>query len=433
MHDIGIVGAMVYQEGVFIKRNLYIDDGRISDICVQRKTANIEYDYSGLQIIPGLIDPHVHFQLEVGGLFSADDFVAGGYAAAKGGVTTVLDFTRPVATATELQDAYEKRMLEAHQCPIDYGFHLTLGDFHGDIETLVRHAKALGMGSVKVFTTYAASKRKISEAVLTHLLDLDVITMVHAEDDALVHEVWPDIATYEDSRPLESERVAIEKLNHMMDAPLKDGKAIKIGKLYVVHVSSGSGVALLTNHPNTYIESCPHYFIFDKDVYLTPEGANYLMAPPLRSKEEKEKLRENFAHIHTIGTDHCPFKVSEKQVSKQPTYIPKGIGGIEFSFLLMYGLFGEAVIDKMSINPAQIFELKGKGALKIGNDADLFVFDPNGETLVDAKVRGIDRYSPYDGMHLKGRLVATMSCGSFVWKDDKCNATNGRYIRSGRL
>lgn len=424
---------MVYQEGVFIKRNLYIDDGRISDICEHLKVANIEYDYSGLQIIPGLIDPHVHFHLDVGGLCSADDFLSGGRAAAKGGVTTVLDFTQPIAQASELGGAYEKRMLEACKCPIDYGFHLTLGDFEGDIETLVRHAKALGMGSVKVFTTYAASKRKISDVVLAKLLDIDVITMVHAEDDALVHEVWADIATYEASRPLASELAAIDKLIQVMDVSPSESEAVKKGKLYVVHVSSGSGVALLKNHQNIFIESCPHYFVFDKDVYQTPEGANFMMAPPLRAKSEKEKLRGNFAHIHTIGTDHCPFKQSEKRVSKEPTYIPKGIGGIEYSFLLMYSIFGASVIDKMSSNPAQIFELEGKGALKIGNDADLFVFDPSGETLVDASNQGVDRYSPYDGMCLKGRVVATMSRGTFVWKDGVCVEAIGRYIRSGRL
>lgn len=414
---------MVYQEGAFIKRNIYIDDRRISDICSEQKEAKVAYDYTGLQIIPGLIDPHVHFHLDIGKYYSADDFESGGIAAAKGGVTTVLDFTRPIAHASELEAAFESRILEAQKCPIDYGFHLTLGDFEGDVEVLVSHAKALGMGSVKVFTTYSASKRKISDIVLDKLLDLKVITMVHAEEDALVRETWTDIATYEDSRPVASELAAIEKLL----------KKMRKGKLYVVHVSSGSGVSILANHKNVTIESCPHYFVFDKGVYRTPEGAYYLMAPPLRSIEERQKLLSNYEYIHTIGTDHCPFKRSEKQGSEQPTFIPKGIGGIEYSFLLMHGLFGPSVIDKMSLVPAQIFGLEGKGALKIGNDADLFVFDPEAETFVDSQAHDFDRYSPYDGMHLKGHVVATMSRGAFVWNDGKCTATRGQYVRSGWL
>ena len=109
MHDLGIIGGQLYIDGEFIKENLFVKDGRISGISRHAEACADFYDASDKKVIPGLIDPHVHFALGVGGLTSADDFKTGSTAAAYGGITTFIDFLDPVSKAADLRSSLEKR------------------------------------------------------------------------------------------------------------------------------------------------------------------------------------------------------------------------------------------------------------------------------------------------------------------------------------
>lgn len=417
MYDLAVQGGKVYRAGDFVETNVYIKDGKIAKLTDKILSSVEVVDAKGLFVLPGFIDPHVHMALDLGDATSCDDFESGSVAAAKGGVTTILDFLDPIAHEDDLIRAFEKRYKLAQNSIIDFGFHATLSSFHGDVGKIVKQVKQLGMSSIKVFTTYSESGRMIETEHLEALLKNKIITMVHAEDDALVDSTWEDIATYESSRPLEAELSALDQLLKM---------DIK-GKLYVVHVSSGSGVEKLSGNQNVFVESCPQYFYFDKRVFGLENGCLYLLAPPFRAESEKEKLKMNIGNIHTIGTDHCPFKRAEKKASDKASEIPKGVGSIAYSFLLMYNFYGNSIIDKMSSNVADIFGLKSKGRIQDGYDADLVLFDPEGKTIV--KGSGVCDYSIYDGLSLKGSIMSTLVRGKFVMKDGKITSAKGRYVR----
>lgn len=418
MFDLALIGGNVYVDGWIVHTNIYITRGTIvlisSDVKAAKKTEMVR----GLYILPGFIDPHVHLDLALGSLVSADDFQTGSAAAARGGFTTLLDFLDPITHESELEDAFKKRMLKAESAMVDYSFHATLGNFKGDVNQLTKLVKSLGMNSVKVFTTYSESNRMIGTEALKNLLDEDVLTMVHAEADHLVSPEWEDIKSYESSRPLEAELEAIDRLLRLK------GK----GKLYVVHVSSGSGVKRLKGHPDIYIESCPHYFYYDQQAYATPEGAKFLMAPPLRSRSEMIALRNEIDAVHCIGTDHCPFKLSEKMKPTSAREVPKGVGGLPYSFLLMYNLFGRSVVPKYTENVARTFGLRDKGRIAPGYDADLTLLDPKGTTLIETDSLS-DRYSLYDGMRLKGVIKGTMVRGQYVFKEGALLAHSGRFVK----
>lgn len=417
MYDLAVHGGKVYCAGDFVETNIYIKGGKIAKLTDETFSSIEVVDAKGLFVLPGFIDPHVHMALDLGNATSCDDFESGSVAAAKGGVTTILDFLDPIAHEDDLIRAFEKRYEKAQNSIIDFGFHATLSSFHGDIGKIVKQVKQLGMSSIKVFTTYSESGRMIERGHLSTLLKHRIVTMVHAEDDALVDATWEDITTYESSRPLEAELSALDQLLEM---------DIR-GKLYVVHVSSGSGVEKLSGKTNVYVESCPQYFYYDKRVFALENGGLYLLAPPFRAATEREKLKRNIANIHTIGTDHCPFKRSEKIASEKAFEIPKGVGSIAYSFLLMYNIFGESIIDKMSSNVADIFGLENKGRILTGYDADLALFDPEGKTVV--KGSGVCDYSIYDGLTLKGNIRSTLVRGKFVMKDGKVTSAKGRYVR----
>jgi dihydropyrimidinase len=417
MYDLAVRGGKVYSDGKYVETNVYIKEGKIAKLTEDTLSSIETVDAKGLFVLPGFIDPHVHMALDLGSATSCDDFESGSVAAAKGGVTTILDFLDPIAHEDDLIRAFEKRYKLAQNSIIDFGFHATLSSFHGDVGKIVKQVIQLGMNSIKVFTTYSESGRMIEKEHLEALLKNKIITMVHAEDDVLVDASWENIATYESSRPLEAELSALDQLLEM---------DIK-GKLYVVHVSSGSGVEKLAGKPNVFVESCPQYFYYDKRVFALENGSLYLLAPPFRAASEKEKLKMNIGNIHTIGTDHCPFKKSEKMASDKASEIPKGVGSIAYSFLLMYNLYGDSIIDRMSLNVADIFGLKSKGRIQDGYDADLVLFDPEGKTVV--KGSGVCDYSIYDGLSLKGSIRSTLVRGKFVMKDGKITSANGRYVR----
>ncbi|SHJ19822.1 dihydropyrimidinase [Dethiosulfatibacter aminovorans DSM 17477] len=425
MFDLGIVKGKVYLDGKFAETNVYIRDGSIEKVSDEELDCERTLDAKGRLVLPGFIDPHVHFSLDLGEFSSRDDFESGSRAAAFGGVTTFLDFTRPIHNHDEALEAIRERKKEAVKSCVDYSLHLTLGNFSGDVEKLVGICREEGLGSIKVFTAYSESNRRCSYEVIERILKKDILLMSHSEEDELVSPVWDEVATYEESRPVEAEMTAVERL--CISASSK-------GRLYIVHVSSGSTVEMVKDkfgqflNRSIFLESCPHYFNLSSDLYGKENGRIYLMAPPLRSKDEVKKMKENIGFLSTVGTDHCPFMKEEKLKYERADKVPKGIGSIEYSFSLMYTLFGNEIIPKFTSSPAEIFGLRKKGRIAEGFDGDIVVYDENISREIDGGVSKCD-YSVYEGKETRGKVVTTISGGRIIMDDGTFYGGRGRFIR----
>ncbi len=431
-NDLAIVNGKIYIDGDFVDGNLYIRDGIITNISQDILEADKVYDAKGNYVLPGFIDPHVHFNLRVGeNRASSDDFHNGSIVAAHGGVTTYIDFLAPVKNVSELRKAYSERMKDARGSVVDYGFHSTIANFHEDEEVFIKEIKNLGMCSVKFFTTYSSSNRSTSHNTILNLLNISknkgIRLLSHSEDDHLIKEGKFSVSTHGDNRPSISETVEVLYLAELT----RETK----GEMYIVHVSSGQTLQRLKDNygdilnKNFFIESCPQYFYLTKDKYKENHGYLYTLAPPLRSENEVELLKENIDKIDTIGTDHCPF-TSEEKNKETLDLIPMGIGGIEHSFELMYTTFGNKIIDKFTKNPAKLHGLyPRKGTLAIGTDGDVVIFDPNDEHEIEESHSNCD-YDLYKGTKVKGRIKATISRGRFIVRDGElmCN-DGGRYIK----
>ena len=210
------------------------------------------------------------------------------------------------------------------------------------------------------------------------------------------------------------------------------------GKLYMVHISSGYTLkALLENHgpimgKRFIAESCPQYFYLSQDKLDGEDGELYTCAPPLRSQASIDLLKEQIRSVNTIGTDHCPFMKKEK-TGKKLKDMAMGIGGVEHAFPLMYTLFGDYAIKKMSINPAKVFGLyPEKGSLRLGTHADIMIYDPREERTIEEDHSYSD-YTPYQGIKVKGKVVATINRGQFVIKDGALVLGSvGHWIGAGR-
>ena len=430
MLDLLLVNGFAYVDERFQKVNIGISGERISYIGEDTPSASRVVDVHHNRILPGFIDPHVHFALYCGTITSRDDFIAGSKTAAYGGVTTIVDFLDPSRNAKELVETYNRRLEEAKGCNVDYHFHACIKEPDGDLKEYVLKMKELGINTVKLFTTYSETHRRTYDEDIKKLLKLSrkykFVVCAHIENDEMIkHD--KDL-TYKDlpmARSSEAETSEALKLCEM---------AVKTkGHLYMVHCSSGFTLEKIVNRYKEYlgkyifIESCPQYFAFNNEVLKKDNGYLYTFAPPLRSEVERQKMCKYFDYIYSIGTDHCSFNKSDKESHPLLEGHPLGVGGIETSFLVMYEMFGEKVIEKMCQNTAKIQRFKYKNGIKVKNYADLVIMSSDPQVV--NKPHGVADYSIYEGMHLSNKIVSTIARGKFIFKDDKFYPHKGELLK----
>lgn len=429
--DLGIINGRIYIGGQWHTGNLYIKDNKISTISHGLLEAKEEYDVKGKAVLPGFIDPHVHFKLQFGNYTSVDDFYSGSRAAAFGGITTYIDFLDPVKNNIGLKKAFDDRMALAKNSVIDYAFHATIADLHEEPIRFVENTKTLGIPTMKLFTTYSNFDRRTRDRTIDNLLTITketgTLILAHAENNGIIlDEQKTHVVQHASARPAIAEISEVIKLAEMTK--------YRDGRMYIVHTNCGTTVERLKENYNSIlnkdfiIESCPHYFILSSSKYLQRDGYLYTMTPPLRSDREVKKLNHQIDNIFTIGTDHCPFNSVQKN-KEFIDDIPMGVGGVEYSFSLMYERFGEKIIDKFTKNPAIVHGLyPRKGTLLPGADADIVIFDENKQYIINENHSSVD-YNIYKDIEITGKVCSTISKGKFVVKDGVFVGGKGEYVR----
>ena len=429
MNDLLIKNGLVFLKGKWVKINLAVLGEKISYIGNEEVDAKEVLDVEGLEVLPGLIDPHVHFELNCGRVTSCDDFYTGSVCAAYGGVTTIVDFLDPTRNAEELQKSYYERIALAKKSLVDYHMHACIREPNGNLEEYVKTVVKLGMRTIKLFTTYSDTHRRTYEKDIEELLRLskkyNIMITAHIENDELID--LRDEYTYKDlpvSRPSLSETTEALKLAKMVK---ETG-----GNFYMVHCSSGETLKALKEQfgdilgKNFFVESCPQYFVFNNSVLEEENGKLFTFAPPLRSERERQLLTAYYKDINAIGTDHCAFMKKEKDYPSLKGF-PLGVGGVEHSFSIMYKRFGDEIIEKMSKNTGILQDFPTKGELEVGKDADISIFEeiPN---YFEKENHGTCDYSIYDGILGSGEFKHVLIRGNFVLKDRKIVPHEGKEI-----
>lgn len=428
-------------------------DVLISDETIVQVAPDIEcpdaqiVDVSGKLLFPGFIDAHTHFDLDVCNTTTADDFYTGGRSALRGGTTMVIDFACP-NKGESLQfglDLWHKKADGRTAC--DYGFHMTIDDWTEENIAQLPQMFEQGVSSFKMYLTYPAMMIGDGNIFLAlqKLRELGGIAGVHCENagviDALIAEkkaageLTP--ATHPKCRPAVLEAEAIGRLLKM--ARLADIPVV------VVHLSSQAGLreieAARALGQKVYVETCPHYLLMDDSLYSLPdfEGAKYVCAPPLRKKLDNEALWDALANgeIQTVSTDHCSFTLQQKAAGRDDfTKIPGGMPGVETRGVLLYTygvaagrITAERMAEVLSEAPAKLYgAFPRKGHIAVGADADIVVYDPNGQTEISAKdqVANVD-YAPFEGTKIAGHIAQ-------VWLRGKCAVEEGKVLddRGGR-
>jgi len=453
MTDLLIHGGTVVTSTAQMEVDLAVDGGKIvwigSNYAGDRPERVI--DARGLLVLPGLIDPHVHFQLPFFGTVTRHDFFSGTVAAAFGGVTTVVDFAFQERGGTAM-DAIQARRAEAdgHAC-IDYSLHAVFTDVNHETPLQLEELVEAGIATWKVFMAYRREGVMVDDGGLFALLEagirLPCVGIVHAENAAII-ELLVDrflAAGKTDTRYHALSRPPLAEAEATGRAVRQAGAANC--PLYVFHVSSADALAEIRTARNRgwpiYGETCPHYLCLDASLYDRPDGYNWCMSPPLRAQADRDALWRALADgaLSVVSTDDAAFDAESKKRGEESfTRVPNGIPGVETRLSILYSegvakgrINVQRLVALTSTNPARLAGLyPQKGNIAVGADADLVLFNPSRQTTLSLEnSHMLAGWHPYEGTRVMGVPVMTIAGGEVIVEagEFKGKEGAGRFIR----
>lgn len=413
-----------------------------------------EIDVSGKLLFPGFIDGHTHFDLEVAGTVTADDFETGTKAAILGGTTFVIDYASQDKGGHTLKEGLDKWHKKADdKCSCDYSFHMSVVEWNEETEREIQDMINEGITSFKLYMTYPAMIVDDGDLykIIKKLNEYGCFAGVHCENagaiDALIAEAKKEGRLGPENHPLVRpdimEAEAVHRLLVIADAA--------DAPVMVVHLTNRKAfeevMRARMNGQKVYAETCPQYLLLDDSVYSKPdfEGAKYVCAPPIRKKADQDCLWKALANdqIQTVATDQCSFTMEQKALGKDDfTKIPGGLPGVQTRGTLLYTygvrtgrITQEQMCRLLSENAAKLYGVyPNKGVIREGSDADIVVFDPEKENVISAKTHLYHTdNNPYEGFTLHGDIDSVYLRGAHVVQDGKVILEKtGKYIKRGK-
>ncbi len=420
-----IKGGMVVESGKEAAKeaDVLVEDGVIKSIShnIEAKADKV-VDARGCYVMPGFIDLHVH--LRDPGQTYKEDLISGANAAARGGVTTIcaMPNTSPAVDSVEVLDViYEKaKKAPVHVLQISAITKGQNGRELVDMEAMKEHG-AIAFSedgkSVMDIMLYQEAMKKAAA--------LDMVIMAHCEDKDLVNGGVLNLGVASERFKVSGISNAVEDVITARDIFLANAAG---ARLHLCHCSTEASVKLVEMAKELGVhvtaEVCPHHFILtDEDI--VSEDANYKMNPPLRTRRDVDALSDGICNgvMDCISTDHAPHHKEEK--SKGFIKAPFGIVGLETSAALTYTELvatGRMTIgqmaERMSSAPARVLSLDNKkGSIKEGMDADIVVFNPNIEYVINVEEFASKGHNtPFAGRSVKGKVVTTIVDGKVVYQ-----------------
>lgn len=437
--------------------DVWIDGERIVGVAAasQRDAfhAERELDATGKLVMPGGIDVHTHLDMPFMGTASKDDFETGTIAAAHGGTTTLVDFaiqSRGQSLRAGLDTWHRKAEGKA---AIDYGFHMIMSDVN---QTVLEEMGALvgeGVTSYKLFTAYPGALYSDDGQMLQALqraAGLGALVSVHAENGIAINVLIAQALARGETEPrfhaLSRPEITEAEATHRVLCLAEIAGA----PIYIVHLTARRAYEEIVRFRDrglpVFAETCPQYLFTSHDDISREgfEGAKYVCSPPVRPKEMAEDLWRGIrtGHIQVMATDHCPFDfVGQKDAGREAfTKIPNGMPTIETRLHLLWDggvrtgrITANRFVELVSTAPAKLFGLHPrKGCLAVGADADLLLWDPEHEHVLDQKDlhMRVD-YSPYEGRVVRGAASHVLSRGEVIVENGAFigRAGAGRYLK----
>ena len=455
MSTVIIRGGTVVNADASVRADVLCEGGRITAVGpdLQAPAGAVVVDAGGALVMPGGIDTHTHMELPFMGTVTMDDFFTGTAAGLSGGTTSILDFVIP-NPQQPLMEAFRDWSGWAEKSAADYGFHVAVTwwdeTVHRDMGTLVNEH---GVNSFKHFMAYKNAIMADDEVLVNSFaraLELGALPTVHAENGELVFQLQNKLVAmgltgpeqHPTSRPPAVEAEATNRAIRLAEV---------IGcPIYIVHVSNEESLQAIMRARSAgqrvFGEVLAGHLTIDDSVYRHPDwriAAAHVMSPPFREKKHQAALWAGLqaGHLHTTATDHCAFCDEQKAMGADNfAKIPNGCAGIEDRMAVVWDagvnsgrLTPNEFVRVTSANAAQIFNLyPRKGAVAVGSDADLVVWDPAAhKTITTATSVSKVGYNIFEGRTVQGLPVVTVSNGRVAWSHGDLRAVRGagRYLK----
>lgn len=414
----------VQNQIVKTETNVAIKDGRISEISTASNLKSINtINLNGLTLLPGLIDSQVHFREP--GFTHKEDLESGTRAAILGGITSVFEMpnTNPItSTAETFQDKLNRAKDRAH---CHYAFFI--GGSHDNYEKLSELELLPHCSGVKIFLGSSFGPLLVNDDLLLEriLKNGKRRVIVHSEDE---------------NRLIERKYIATESghpRSHCLwrdeeSALISTRKVVGIAKklkrpLHILHVSSSEEMAFLKDHKDTAsVEILPQFLTLSAPECYERLGTLAQQNPPIRNQRHMEFLWKAVQTriVDVIGSDHAPHTLEEK--NKPYPQSPSGMPGVQtlVPIMLNHVNNGKLSLEKFvmmtSENPRRLLNVKNKGRIQIGYDADFTIVDLKKEMVIQNKMMASKvGWTPFDGMKVTGWPVAAMLKGKTVMQDEE--------------
>ena len=440
-----------YIADIFIEGEIISTIGRNLDV-----KADKIIDAAGKLVLPGGIDPHVHLDMPFMGTYSSDNYETGTRAALYGGTTMVIDFILQTQGKSlhEALTAWKGR--SDNNCVGDYSFHMAVTDFNeGTKKEIQEFIEEEGITSFKTFMAYKGALMIDDRQMIGLMEEVKKhggLINVHATNGDMIdyliqkHRAEGKLSPLYHylSQPEVTEAEAAERFVDMSNYTGCPG--------YIVHLTCEGALNAVRNatrrNQNIFVETCIQYLLLDASLYeLNPEGAKWVMSPPLREKKDKATLWAgiNQGLVQVVATDHCPFMWEQKLMGKDDfSKIPNGHPAIENRMELLFseGVHKEKItlnkyVEVSSTNAAKIFGMfPQKGTIAVGSDADILIIDPKEKHIISAKTHHMNvDYSGYEGWELTGKVKTVLLRGQVAIDNNQCLLQKGygKFIKRNKV
>ncbi len=405
------------------KADVLVTDGVISKIAPELKDAADEtYDAKGCYVMPGFIDLHVH--LRDPGLEYKEDIQTGGAAALHGGFTTIVAMpnTKPVADKPDVINYVKNKAGAVTKVHVLQAGAVTKGQ-KGEELSDIRGMAAAGSPAISEDGKSVMNAQLYREGMKI-AAEEGLAVLAHCEDINMVHGGVLNADAKSKELGFAGITNSVEDVIVARDILLAKETGVR---LHLCHCSTKDSVRMVELAKEEGLpvtaEVCPHHFCMTSDD-ITEDDANYKMNPPLRTKEDVEALKKGLADdiMDVIATDHAPHAAREKEQGIQKA--PFGIVGLETAAALTYTelvkpsiLTPMQMAEKMSYNPAKVLGLE-KGTVAEGSHADLTIFDPECEWVIDpAEFLSKGKNTPFGGKKVTGKVMATIVDGEIAYQE----------------
>ena len=424
--DLIITGGEVFLPNSSIEKiDIGIKDSKIVELGdLSKKDCEKKIVVNNLIVLPGAIDSQVHFREP--GLTHKEDIMNGTKGAILGGVTSIFEMPNTNPSTTTEAALNEKISIAQKNAYCNYSFFV--GAAKENIENLKKLERLPGCCGVKIFMGSSTGDLLVEDddSLRKILASGNRRVAVHSEDEYRLRErkhLVEDSKVSVSSHPLwRDSQTAIRSTERLLKIAQETQR-----KIHVLHISTGDEILILKKFKNfSTCEVTPqHLFFYAPDCYENL-GSLAQMNPPIRDKSHNIGLWKGIEEkiVDVIGSDHAPHTLEEKK--KEYPNCPSGMTGVQTILPIMLDFVNKGklgindLVRLLCYNPAKIYNMKSKGEIKIGNDADFSIVDLNKEfTITNEWIASKSGWTPYNGLKITGLPVFTVVNGKIVMQDSE--------------